>query len=53
MVNNEENVQLNRKYEETEKLDEIKTLYQSSINFFDIMLFVFFQHTTRTDEQGT
>ena len=29
MVNNEENVQLNRKYEETEKLDEIKTLYQS------------------------
>lgn len=29
MVNNEENVQLNRKYEEIEKLDEIKTLYQS------------------------
>lgn len=29
MVNNEENVQLNRKCEETEKLDEIKTLYQS------------------------
>jgi len=31
MVTNEENVQLNRKYEETEKLDEIKTLYQSQI----------------------
>lgn len=31
MVTNEENVQLNRKYKETEKLDEMKMLYQSQI----------------------